>query len=94
MLPLSAVSQPSLEAFGEIEEHDRHQDHEQDRSVRAGQVVALGELVDELAEAAEVDQELDADDIDHREDEAEPQTHENGWQGGGQQDHAELLRTT
>ena len=68
------------------------QDHEQDRAVGAGQVVALGELVDELAEAAEVDQELDADDVDHREDEPEPQADEDRRQRRRQQDLAELLR--
>ena len=44
-------------------------------------------------EAAEVDQELDADDVDHREDEAEPQADEDRRQRRRQQDLAELLRT-
>src|ERR1043166_4641412 len=66
-------SQPSLNSVGEKEEHDADQDDEADRRVGAGQVVALGKIVDELAEAAEIDQELNADDVDQREDHAEAQ---------------------
>src|SRR6185437_8337229 len=53
---------------------------------------ALGQLVDQLAEAAEINQELHTDDIDHREDQAQPQTDEDRWQGRRQQDLAKLLR--
>ena len=68
------------------------QDHEADRRVGARQVVALGELVDELAEAAEIDQELDADDVDQREDQPEPQADEDRRQRRREQDLPELLR--
>ena len=44
-------------------------------------------------ESAEVDQELDADDVDHREDEPEPQADEHRGQRRRQQDLPELLRT-
>src|SRR5262249_1548466 len=64
-------SEPSFDPFGEHEEQHADQDHETDRRIGAGQVVALGELVDELAEAAEIDQELDPHDVDEREDHAE-----------------------
>ena len=84
--------QPSLDPFGEVEENDRDQDHEQDSAVGPGKVVPLGELVDELTEATEVDQELDADDVDHRENEAEAQAHEDRRQRRRQQNLPELLR--
>src|SRR2546428_5897907 len=54
----SGSTEPSLDSFGEQEESDTHQDHEKDRGVHRRQVIALGQLVDELPEAAEVDQEL------------------------------------
>ena len=57
-----------------------------DRRIGAGQVVALGEIVDQLAEAAEIDQELDADDVDQGEDQAEPDADENGRQRRREQD--------
>ena len=69
-----------------MKKHDADQDDEADRRVGPGQIVALGELVDELAEAAEIDQELDADDVDQREDQAEPHADEDGRQRGGKQD--------
>src|SRR6476620_4289543 len=65
-------SQPSLESFGENEDADADQDHEADRRIGAGKIVAFGKLVDELAKAAEIDQELDAHDIDQRENQPEP----------------------
>src|SRR5215470_5730614 len=84
-------SQPSLEPVGEKEEHDADQDDEADRRVGAGEVVALREIVDELAESAEIDQELDADDVDQRKDHAEPQAHEDGRERGRKQDFPEQL---
>src|SRR5215510_4400027 len=64
-------SEPSFDPFGEHEEQHADQDHEADRCVGAGQVVAFGQLVDELAEPAEIDEKLDADDVDEGEDHAE-----------------------
>ena len=57
-------SQPSLEPLRQDEHADTDQDHEADRRVGAGKIVALGQLVDELAEPAEIDQKLDTDDVD------------------------------
>src|SRR5450755_2084993 len=87
-----AWRQPSLEPFGAGEEDDAGRDDEADRTVGSGQVVAFGELVDQLAEAAEIDQEFDADDVDHGEDEPQSQTDEYRGQRGRQQDLPELLR--
>ena len=49
------------------------------RRVHGGQVVALGQIVDQLAEAAEVDQELDADHVDEREDQARAAARRRCW---------------
>ena len=84
-------SQPSFGLFQRHEEHHAHQDHETDRRIGAGKVVALGKFVDELAEPAEIDQEFDADDIDQREDQSQPQADEDRRQGGRKQDLPELL---
>ena len=75
------------------DEHaDADQDHEADRRIGSGQIVALGKLVDKLAEPAEIDQELDPDDVDEREDQPEPQAHEDRRQRRRKQDLPELLR--
>ena len=42
------------------------------------QVVALGKIVDELSEPAEIDQELDPDHVDQGEDQAEPHADDGG----------------
>ena len=49
VLASSARSEPSFDPFGADEEQHADQDHEADRRVGPGQIVALGELVDELA---------------------------------------------
>src|SRR5262245_29564955 len=85
-------SQPSLEPFHQDEHADADQDDEADRGIGAGEIVALGELVDKLPEPAEIDQELHPHDIDEREDQAEPEPDEDGRQRGGEQDLPELLR--
>src|SRR4029079_12858377 len=84
--------QPSLDPFGDDEETDADCDHEADRRVERRLVVSLGEVGDQLAEAAEVDQVLDADDVDQREDEPETDANEDGREGRRQQDLRELLR--
>src|SRR3954465_4705396 len=81
-----ARSEPSFDPFGADEKQHADQDHEADRRVSPRQIVALGELVDELAEAAEIDKEFDADDVDERKDHAEPHADEDGWQRGRKQD--------
>src|SRR5262245_66131441 len=85
-------SEPSLQPLGEHEHANAHQDHETDRRVRSRKIVALGKLIDKLAKAAEIDQKFDADDVDERENQTEPQSHEDGRQRGGKQDLPELLR--
>ena len=72
--------------------HDADQDHEADRRIGSGEIVALGQLVDELPEPAEIDQELDADDVDQREDQPEPHADEDGRQRRREQYLPELLR--
>ena len=56
-------SQPSLEPSGQIEEHDARQDYEADRAIHPRKIVTLGELVDQLPEAAEVDIDIAEDDL-------------------------------
>src|SRR5262245_7131725 len=85
-------SEPSLQSLGEDEHANAHQDHETDRGVRSCKIVALGELVDKLAKAAEIDQKFDADDIDERKNQSESQSYEDGRQRGGKQNLPELLR--
>src|SRR5436190_14388122 len=87
-----ARSEPSFDPFGADEEQYADQDHEADRRVGPGKIIALGELVDELTESAEVDQELDADDVDQREDHAEPHADENSRQRRWNQDFPVELR--
>src|SRR5439155_11575521 len=87
----SCRTQPSLNSFGDVEEQHAHQHDKSNRCVSPGQVVALGQFVDQLTEAAEVDQELDADNINHREDQPEPQAHEYRRQRRGQHDLPEHL---
>src|SRR5258708_2252639 len=65
--------QPSLEPLAQIEEADADQNDEEDRAVHSRNLEALREIGDELTEAAEIDQELDADDVDEGEDQAEPE---------------------
>src|SRR5215213_9612866 len=74
-------SQPFFYSVGDEEEEDADEDDEANRRVSARQVIAFRKIVDELAEPAEVDQELDADDVDQREDHAETHPDENGRQG-------------
>ena len=74
-----------------MKKHHAHQDHEADRGIGAGEVVALGEIVDELAEPAEIDQEFDADDVDQREDQPELEADEDRRQRRGEQDFPEHL---
>src|ERR1700730_12059800 len=85
-------AEPSLQALSEDEHGNAHQDHETDRRVGSRKIVALGKLVDKLAKPAEIDQKFDADDIDERENQTEPQSYEDGRQRGGKQDLPELLR--
>src|SRR5579885_3907481 len=84
-------SQPSLDALQRHEESDAYQDNEEDRRIGAGEVVSFGKVVDELAETAGIDEELDADDVDQREDQSEPHADEDRRQRGGKQDLPELL---
>src|SRR5262249_58265867 len=70
---------------------DAEQDDEAYRGIGAGGMVALGEPVDQLSEPAEIDQELDPDDVDEREYEPEPQPDEDGRQRRREQDLPELL---
>src|SRR5438309_7530678 len=84
-------SEPSLQPLSEDEHANAYQDHETDRRVGSRKIVALGKLVDKLAKAAEIDQKFDADDIDERENQTEPQSYEDGRQRGGKQDLPELL---
>src|SRR5215211_570793 len=84
--------EPSLQPFQNDEDADAHQNNEADRGIGAGQIIALGKLVDELAEPAEIDQELDADDVDQSEDQSEPQANEDGGQRGRKEYLPELLR--
>src|SRR5919201_53482 len=85
-------SEPSLQPLGQDEHANAYQDHETDRGVRSCKIVALGKLIDKLAEAAEIDQKFDADDIDERENQTESQPYEDGRQCGGKQNLPELLR--
>src|SRR6478752_8234815 len=85
-------SEPSLQPLSEDEHANAHQDHETDRRIGSRKIVALGKLVDKLTKATEIDQKFDADDIDEREDQTEPQSYEDGRQRGGKQDLPELLR--
>src|ERR1700691_3812986 len=84
--------QPSLGPFGDHEENDADENDETDRRIDARQIVALGQIVDELAEAAEIDQILDADYVDQRENQPEPDADKNRRQRGRKQDLPELLR--
>ncbi len=68
------------------------QNDKADRGIGAWEIVAFGQFVDELAEAAEVDQEFDADDVDQREDQAELNADKDGRQRRREQDFPELLR--
>src|ERR1700752_1057286 len=79
-------SQPSLGPFRGHEEHDADENDEANRGIDAGEVVTLGKLVDQLSEAAEIDQKLDADDVDQCEDQPEPDTDKNRRQCRGKQD--------
>src|SRR5581483_11393018 len=92
--PLRSVdrSQPSFEPLRKHEDADADQNYEADRRIGAGEVIALRELVDELAEPAEIDQELDAYDVDQRKDQTQPQANEDGRQRGRKQNLPELLR--
>src|SRR5499426_1472281 len=85
-------SQPSLKPFHEDEHADADQDHEADRGIGSSKIVALGKLVDKLPKAAEIDQEFDPYAIDEREDQPEPQSHEDGRQRSGKENLPELLR--
>src|SRR5690242_6704774 len=85
-------SEPSLQPLGQDKHANAHQDHETDRGVRSGKIVALGKLIDKLAKPAEIDQKFDADDIDERENQTESQPYEYGRQRGGKQNLPELLR--
>src|SRR6202011_5986160 len=76
---------------GDGEEAHAYQNDETDRRVGSREIVTLGELVDELPESAEVDEKLDADDVDQREDEPEPDADEHAGQRRGKQDLPELL---
>src|SRR5260221_11579330 len=84
-------SQPSLEPLREDEHGNTDQDHEANRVIGPGETVPLGKLVDKLPKTAEIDQKFDADDIDEREDQTEPQSDEDGRQRGGKQNLPELL---
>src|SRR5260221_12694106 len=84
-------SQPSLEPLREDEHGNTDQDHEADRGIGSGEIVPLGKLVDKLPKTAEIDQKVDADDIDEPEDQTEPQAREDGRQRGGSKHVPKLL---
>src|SRR5262249_40900530 len=85
-------SQPSLDPFRRHEEQEAHQNDQADRRIGAGEIVTLGKIVDQLAESAEIDQELDADHVDQRENQPEAHADKDRGQGGWKQDLPELLR--
>src|SRR5258707_12995528 len=84
-------SQPSLEPLREDEHGNTDQDHEADRGIGSGEIVPLGKRVDKLPKTAEIDQKVDADVIDAREDQTEPQYDQDVGQRGGKQKLPELL---
>src|SRR6266576_3154597 len=84
--------QPSLDPLNDDEEDDAHQNDEADRGIGAGQVVTLGEVVDELAEAAEIDQEFDTNHIDQRKDQSELEAGEDRRQRGWKLDFQKHLQ--
>src|SRR5689334_24812658 len=87
-----ARSEPSFDPFGADEEQYADQDHEAYRRVGPGQIVALGELVDELAQTTEVDEEFNAHNVDERKDHAEPHADEDGRQRRAKQNFPVELR--
>src|ERR1043166_2641672 len=87
-----ARSQPSLHPAGHGEKAHAHEDDATDRRIGPGEIVSLGEFVDKLAQSAEVDEKLDAHDVDQCEDQPQPDADEHARQRCREQDLPELLR--
>src|SRR4051812_32930639 len=84
-------SQPSLQPFGEKKDAHADQDDKANCRIGTGKVETIRQFVDELAETAEVDEILDAHNIDQGKDQPEPHADEDGRQGRREQYLPELL---
>src|SRR5215510_4997497 len=84
--------QPSLGLFESYEKYNTNEDHEADRRIGAGEIVAFGKVVDELPKAAEIDQKFSTDNVDKGEDQSEADADKDRRQCRRKEDFPELLR--
>src|SRR3954453_24036304 len=84
-------SEPSLQPFGEKKDAHADQKDKANCGVGAGKIEAIRQLIDELAETAEVDEIFHTHNVDQSKDHLEPHADEDGRQGRREQYLPELL---
>jgi hypothetical protein len=85
-------SQPALGLFQSHEKQDAHQDHETDRRIGAGEIVAFRKVVDELPKSAEIDEKFGADNVDKGKDQPKADSDKDGGQCRRKKYFPKLLR--